>query len=172
MRRALLVLGLVLSVGVNLGLIGAAALRQRRLDREAPPRERLREMLREPLRERLGPPGAHLADRLRLEGDVRERFLVRQRELAAKVRELRPRIGDLERELRRELAAAEPDRTRIDAIPGELAALQSALDRAFAESVLATREILDGDAEREYVRFVERFPGPRRGFGDGRPPRD
>ena len=169
MKRGLLVLALVLSVGMNLGLLGAAVVRHRRFDHGDWERDRFRDRFRDGVPGRFDDPGARLADRLRLEGDVRQRFLARQSELAGKARELRPRIADLERELRRELVAAEPDRERVAAIPGELAAAQSELERAFAESVLATREVLDGDAERDYLKFVERFPGARRPFAEGRP---
>ena len=170
MKRGLLVLALVLSVGVNLGLLGAAVMRHRRSDHGDWMHDRFRDRVREGEGGRFGDPGARLADRLHLEGDVRQRFLARQRELAAKARELRPRIGELERELRRELTSPEPDRERVAAIPGELAAAQSELERAFADSVLQTRELLDGEAEREYLRFVERFPGSRRPFQEGPPP--
>ena len=159
MKRFWLVLALVLSLGVNLGLVGAAFLRQRAADRFA--RE-------------LGPggdPGVRLADRLELEGDVRVRFLAQQRELAEAVRELRPRVGRLERQLRHDLIARSPERARVEATQRELAEASQELERAFVENVLATREILDGRAERDYLRFVERFPGARRAFGADREPR-
>jgi len=171
-KRGLVVLALVLSVGINLGLVGFALVRHHGFGHRGAHGERWRDIPRESGRDRFADPGARLADRLGLEGDVRERFLAGQRELAGRARELRPRIADLERELRRELIAPAPDRERVAAIPGELAAAQSELERAFAGSVLATREILDGDAERDYLRFVERFPGARRPFTEGRPPRD
>jgi hypothetical protein len=180
-RRGWLVLALILSLGVNFGLVGAALLRHHGGGRfgggegfeRGDFRERMRERMgaepREPRHDPLRDPGVRLADRFHLEGDVRERFLARQRELAEKVRELRPRIAGLERELREEIVAKNPDRARIEAIPAELAAATSELERAFAGSVLATRELLSGDAEREYLRFVEHFPGARRGrFDDDR----
>jgi hypothetical protein len=156
MKRFWLVLALVLSLGVNLGLVGAALLRQRAADRFAG----------EP-----GPggdPGVRLADRLELEGDIRERFLEQQRELADAVRELRPRIGRLDRELRLELVSRSPERAKVEAARRALADATEALDRAFTENVLATREILDGRAERDYLRFIERFPGRRRALGGER----
>jgi hypothetical protein len=156
--RPWLVVGLVLSLGVNIGLVGSMLLRGRtegRMARDFEPG---------------GDPGVRLADRLALEGDVRERFLARQRRLAGEVRELRPRIGRLERELRHELVAREPDRARVEAVGRELAELTSAIDRAFVENVFDTREILDGRAEREFLRFIERFPGLRRAMS--REPRD
>jgi hypothetical protein len=160
---------------VNLGLVGAALLRHHGGGRfggrpgfeRGDLGERMRERIGEERRDPFGAPGVRLAERLHLEGDVREGFLDRQRELSEKVRELRPRIAELERELRREIVAGNPDRARIAAIPAELAAATAELERAFAESVLETRELLHGDAERDYLRFVEHFPGARRGRPDG-----
>ena len=86
MTRPWLVLGLVLSLGVNVGLVGSMLLRERSAGRMA------RDFGHG------GDPGVRLADRLALEGEVRERFLARQRRLADEVRELRPRIGRLERD--------------------------------------------------------------------------
>jgi Spy/CpxP family protein refolding chaperone len=160
LKRSGLVLALLLSLGVNVGLLGAAFLRQRSLPRWHDARDAGHD------------PGERLAERLRLEGETRERFLAEQRGLAETVRELRPRIGRAEHAMRAELVARSPDRARIDSIREELAAARGELELAFAESVLRTREILEGRAESEYLRFVERFPGGRRGFADDRrPPR-
>jgi hypothetical protein len=156
-KRSWWALALVLSLGVNVGLVGMMLWRHRAVDRWTESRA-------------AGDhdPGARLADRLRLRGDVRERFLARQRELAGTVRELRPRIVRLEGALRRELVAPSPDRERVAAIHGELAEATRALENAFTDNVLDTREILDGRAEREFLRFVERFPGARRFAGGER----
>ncbi len=158
-RRSLVGLALVLSIGVNVGFAATAFLRHRVIERirEGPP----------PGRE----PGEFLADRLDLDPATRARFLARQRELARTVRELRPRVGDLERDLRAELVSDAPDRARIASLQDDLAAVARELDRAFTDAVLDSREILDGPAERRYLRFVERFPGARRPFVDGGPPR-
>lgn len=159
MKRFWVVLALVLSLGVNVGLIGAALLRERMIDRFQ------RELAPG------GDPGLRLADRLELAGETRTRFLAQQRRLADAVRELRPKIGELERRLRRELVAPAPDRARVEEISRALGEATLALDRAFIDNVLATREILDGRAERDFLRFVERFPGARRALGGDRPPR-
>ncbi len=155
-RRHWVIVALVLSLGVNLGLVGAAWLRHRAPGREAPQFDPGAE------------PGLRLADRLELEGGTRERFLALQRELVETARELRPRIARLERELRVELVAERPERQRIDSVRDQLGQASQELDRAFVENVLATREVLDGDAERAYLRFVERFPSARRALGSDR----
>ena len=152
MKRGWLVVALLASLGLNLGLVGVQIARARAAaawsgDRGEPG----------------GPdPGARLADRLRLEGGERERFLRLQRRLAETVREERGQIGRLRHELRGELIAPRPDRGRIDDLLAGVAAHQEVLDRAFADSVLESRQQLSGRALEAYLRFVERFaqPGP------------
>ena len=92
MRRNWLFLALLLSVGLNCGLLGMGLARHRmqsadRLRDERPP----------------GRDGALLADRLALEGEARERFMRLQRELAERVHAGRQQIDDARRDLRREL---------------------------------------------------------------------
>lgn len=151
MRRGWLVVALLASLGLNLGLVGVQLLRARLPAASGGERPELG-----------GPdPGARLAERLRLEGDERERFLGLQRRLAQAVREERGRIGRLRHELRAELIATEPDRARVDRLLDEIAAHQRALDRAFADNVLDSRGQLSGRALRAYLVFVERFAQQR-----------
>lgn len=160
MKRNLLFLALLLSVGINCGLLGMGIARHRLLsaarDAEDRPPER---------DGREGREGARLADRLELTGEARESFLRLMRELAVRVHDGRRQIDEARRELRHELTSAAPDRARIDGLLSALAREQDALDRALVANVYAARELLDGPAEREYLRFVERFgaavAGPR-----------
>jgi len=152
-RRHWIFLALLLSVGVNCGLVGMGIARHRmELQRERDPRPPGRE-------------GVRLADRLALAGEARESFLRLQRELGERVHAGRRQIDEARRELRRELTSREPDRERVEALLGRLNRAQDALDRAFVANVLAARDVLEGRAEREYLQFVERFgaavAGPR-----------
>lgn len=181
MRRNWLFLALLLSVGLNCGFLGMGLMRHRmlapadrdRFDRSDPsnrsdrsdrfdPSDRAEHGERPPGRQ-----GARLADRLELEGEQRERFLGLQRTLAETVHAGRLRIDEARHDLRRELISPQPDRIRIEALLGDIVREQEILDRALVENVLAARELLDGPAEREYLRFVERFGGA---FAGGRPP--
>lgn len=167
MKRNLLFLALLLSVGINCGLLGMGIARHRLSQRmsqdarEAADRPPGREGRAGPA----GPEGARLADRLALTGEAREEFLRLQRELAERVRAGRRQIDDARRELRHELTSAAPDRARVEVLLAGIAREQDALDRALVANVYAARELLDGPAEREYLRFVERFgaavAGPR-----------
>ncbi|MEO7795850.1 MAG: periplasmic heavy metal sensor [Thermoanaerobaculia bacterium] len=170
MRRNWIFLALLLSVGVNCGLLGMGIARHRMLA------ERAREHSDRPP----GRDGARLADRLELTGSARESFLRLQRELAERVHAGRRRIDDARRDLRLELISPEPDRARVEALLAGVLREQEALDRALVANVFAAREVLDGPAEREYLRFVERFgsavagprpPGPPLPPGEGLRPR-
>jgi hypothetical protein len=157
-RRGWLLLALLLSLGVNLGLIAGAVARRRAIDRwEAVRTGEWR------------PPegvGRRLADRLDLEAGERERFVAVQRRLVESTITGRRRIAELRFELRGELLAERPDRARIDALLDELAGAEASLDRAFAESVLESRAILGERRAEAYLRILERF-APGRG---GPPP--
>lgn len=161
MRRGWLVVALLLSLGVNLGLVGAAVVRRHALERW----ERIR------MGEERPPEGfgRRIAERLDLGEAERERFVAVQRALVERTAEGRRRIGELRRELRRELLAAAPDRPRIDALLDELGREEAALNRAFVDSVLDSREVLGARRTEAYLRFLERFaPGP----GGPPPPRE
>ena len=187
MRRNWLFLALLLSVGLNCGLLGMGIMRHRMLaladrsdrsdrfdpsdrfdrsdrsDRSDPSdrADRTAHGERPPGRQ-----GARLADRLELEGEQRERFLELQRTLAETVHAGRLRIDDSRRELRRELTSPDPDRDRVETLLNGIGKEQDALDRALVDNVFAARELLEGPAEREYLRFVERFGGA---FAGSRP---
>lgn len=154
MKRGWLVVALLLSLGANLGLLAGALARRRALDRweavragEARPPEAV---------------GLRLAARLGLEAGERERFLAVQRRLVERTLDGRRRIAGLRTELRAELSAERPGRAELDALLAALAAEEAALDRAFAESVLESREVLGARRTADYLRFLERF-APGRG---------
>lgn len=153
MRRNWIFLALLLSVGVNCGLLGMGIARHRM--RAAEPRDD-----RPGIRDgRDGRDGSRLADRLELTGEERESFLRLQRELGDRVRDGRRQIDEARRELRQELTSPAPDAARIEQLLLVIHREQDALDRALVANVLATRELLDSPAEREYLLFVERFGG-------------
>jgi Spy/CpxP family protein refolding chaperone len=156
-KRGWLVVALLLSLGVNLGLVGVAVARRAGFERwermqrgEAPPPEAL---------------GRRLAERLGVPEARRERFLAIQRQLVERTVEVRREVMRVRLALRRELLAPQPDRARVDALLAELAEREAALNRAFVTSVLDSRELLAGRELELYLRFLERA-GPG-GFGRG-----
>ncbi len=146
MKRYALAIALLLSLGVNVGLLGVQVLRARAAERW----DRGARWSEEGIGERL-------ARRLDLAGDERERFLAQQRKLGRSVLEGRRRVHASREALRAELIAPKPDRARVEALLAEVATAQAAIDRAFADNVLESRELLSGPSERAYLRFVERF---------------
>jgi len=165
-KRGWLVVALLLSLGVNLGLVGVAVARRAvdaRWERaargaaEMPPPERL---------------GRRLADRLGVAQGRREAFLAVQRRLAERTATERRELVRVRLALRRELLAPQPDRDRIATLLDELGERERALNRALVDSVLESRATLDGRELELYLRFLERAGpppggGPRRRFGPG-----
>lgn len=197
MRRWGLWILLVLSLGVNLGVLLTLAVEGRPAG-EAPgegvaevdvpevdvPEGKVREgeLLGGDAPERPRGRGMRmlrvLADRLELQGEERERFLTLQRSFLRTGGQARHRRLLLQRQLRRELTGPEPDRRRIGELIDELVSTQRTLERSLAESVLETRELLGPDRERGYLVFLERLRrrmdgppgrGGRPGHGPGGP---
>ncbi len=122
-----------------------------------------------------GPPLGRLADELGLAGESRQRFLAIQRRFFLQVAAQRRERRQLTRELQDELTAAAPDRARVGALVDRLAAIYAASERATVDTILDTRELLDGEQLRLYLRFLGRLraadpdrPGP--GAGPARRP--
>ena len=153
MRRWGLAIALLLSLGMNVGIL---AMLWTGKARGRPWMER----------PRAEAPIANLerfADRLELEGETRRRFLEIQRRFFETTREERRRLQGLRAELRRALTARDPDRAAVDRILAEIAAVQPKLDRALADNVLATRELLAPAQERRFLRHLAFLLRPRAG---------
>ena len=112
-----------------------------------------------------------LADRLRLRGQQRERFLDAQRRFFTEVTARRVELATLRRELRRQLTSPSPDRQRMRRILERSGRATAELDAAFAQNVLTVRRILGPRQQQAYFRFLERLrdgmelrnrPGERR----------
>jgi hypothetical protein len=97
---------------------------------------------------------------------VRERFFTLQLQMITAMRDGRWRIQRLRREVRVEMQSGRPDRDKIEARLAEIQSAQLALERQTVRTILDTREILDGEAERQYLEFITRL---RLGAGEGKP---
>jgi heavy-metal resistance protein len=155
MRRWWLVIALLLSVGLNVGILAAIAARRAA---EPPPA-----MDRGPRPEMANPGGdplpklPRLADHLGLEGEERRKFLDIQWNLYQETSRLRLQLGEVHREIRRELTRPEPDRGQLDRLLNESARIYLALERSLIKNVLATRELLDSEQERQYMALIGRL---------------
>lgn len=170
MKRWWLVIALLLSLGLNVGILLTLA-----VDRHATAGHPAWWGRGRPGMERPGPPGGErpgsprlerLAGELGLQGEARERFVAIQRHFfEAAVAAHRRRMG-LQRQLREELTAPAPDRQRVEKLVEALGENQLAFEKAFTASVLDTRELLDPEQERRYLRFLGRLRGV---LGEGPP---
>lgn len=148
MKRWGLVIALLLSLGANVGILATFAFLRARppLRQPAAPVEANRQIQR-------------LADRLGLEGETRRRFVLRQRQFFEETAGLRREIGDVNRELRREITRTAPDPQRIDRLIAESAATFAALEKAMVDHVRESRALLDPGQERKFLNFVKRLRG-------------
>jgi len=155
-RRWLVPLALLLSVGVNLGILATLGLQHWRGGHEPPPGP--------PPEEGAPPPGelegrrpnvGPLADRLGLVGEPRHRFIEMQERFVAGMRERRFELQSLQGALRAELVAERPDRARVEELTTRLGNAYAQLDRSLAENILASRELLTVQQQRQFLRFVE-----------------
>ena len=171
MKRWWIVIALLLSLGVNVGLLAAVVARRLSPGPDGRPGIEAGPGPEGPGPQRQGRPGSaegppenvtparlvRLADHLGLEGEVRRQFLDVQWRFFEKTARLRFRQGEVHRELRRFVARGEPDRQRIDALLDESARLHRGLEEALVESVVESRAILPPREEREYLSLVGRL---------------
>ena len=169
MKRGWIWVAVLLSVGVNIGVlatIGVSRTRtQARWDR---PRDR-----------EVPQPAERLANHLQLEGDEKDRFLEIQQGLFRTVRRHQQELADLRSRIRRELMRDTPDPVEMDRLLDQVGTIHLSLDRAMVESVLASRGILTPEQRRRYFQVLERIqrasgwagrPDGTRGRPDRRPP--
>lgn len=169
MKRWWLVIVLLLSLGLNVGILAAVA--ARRLGPGGPgakaaggPNQQADPLPRLP----------QLANRLGLEGEERRKFLDIQWNLYQETSHLRLQLGETHRNLRHELIQPQPDKARVDALLEESSRTYLALEKSLVANVLATRDLLGSDKEKQYLRLIGqlRIPnpggfGPNAGLGGG-----
>ena len=165
MKQWWLVMALLLSVGINIGIL---------LGRDRSGRAPVGEPV--PSGDAVarvgdvspGPPAGarrdraprfiyRLADELRLEGEAREAFIARQRRFLEETLAARTRFAELQGTLRRELLGPEANRDEADALLDELGTAHAQIERAFVENLFDVRELLSPGQQRRYLRFLGRF---------------
>lgn len=171
MKRPWLVIALLLSVGINIGILAMIGTAQGRQHR---PYQDLHSQNREGPDRHL-PPVEKLAERLGLGGDDRDRFIEQQQVFFDVYQEIRQELTMVRQSLRGEVGAAAPDEEHIEGLLAETARLTAELNRAFVDNVLSTRDLLDERQEKAYFSMLERLRerGERRWQrGDGPRGRD
>ena len=154
MKRLFLPLLLVLSLGVNIGLVvdqlagsdrpeDAQATSGETTDRPLPPR----------LQRRL----ERMAGDLSLEGEARERFLELQRQFFARTIDSTEKARSARRELRQVLLSEMPNRARAEELLRQAGAAQTAVEVAFVDNFFETRALLESPEQlRRFQRFMRR----------------
>jgi Spy/CpxP family protein refolding chaperone len=105
-------------------------------------------------------------DRMGLSPEQRAEFVELQRELGRRVRTSQPRMQEARMALYRELSAPRPDRAVIERQIVFLGRASAQLERAFAETALRSRDLLDPEQERMYLQFLSRRLRAARAAGD------
>ncbi len=156
MKRWWLVIVLLLSLGVNVGLLASRPWRGPGASGERPGESPAVRPADRPPRFAL-----RMADELRLRGERRAAFLERQRLFLDETLAARERFGSLQAELRRQLIAAEPDREAVDELLEQIAAAHVELERAFVGNLLDSRELLGPERERRFLRLLQQLRSSR-----------
>ena len=161
MKRWWIVIALLLSVGVNLGVLAALA-----VDRFGP-RENRRPQ-RPPYERFDGVRDAgDLARGVGMDPESTRRFRGLHQEFFESAHERRRQSMELRRELLRELTATAPDRSHIEELLEQIAGLELELEKAMVDTTLKAREMLEGEAQEHYLRFLT---SRLMRVGGGRPP--
>ena len=167
MKRGWIWVALLLSVGINIGVLATiGASRVRREARSERPRD-----------PGGSPPFERMANHLQLEGGEREEFIEIQQRLFRAVRQHQVSLHELRGELRREVMGETPEPAKVDGLLAEIGDTHMDLDRLMVESVLASRQILTPKQQKRYFQILERIQeatrrsGPRGGRHHGRPAR-
>jgi hypothetical protein len=171
-----LVIGLLLSVGLNVGILAAIGVRRA----TAPERPAAQEQgpgqgqgpanpanpanANDPV-----PRLTRLADRLKLEGETRRKFIDIQWNLYQETTRLRLDLGEIHRSLRREMTLPNPDRPRVDALLADSSRTYLALEKSLVDNVFTTRALLGPEKEAEYLKVVGRLRLPNPGPGISNP---
>lgn len=155
MKRWWLVIALMLSLGVNAGIL-ASRLVPPKAEPEAAAASAGEPADATPQRS-IPARVFRLADELGLEGARREEFVDLQRRFFSATLEARARLRRSQLRLRQELTAPAPDRRAVDEALEEMAAARGDLERAFVDNLLASRELLDSQQTRRYLRFLGRL---------------
>ena len=168
MKRPWLIIALLLSVGINIGVLATIGVARAR-----GPRPMQRDFERS---ERLGRDRGEMIERivrgLELEGESRAIFVEQHQRFFERLQSAQRAMKETRHELRAEVGSPEPSRERIDQLLEESARLQAELDRAFVDNVLATRQILSPRQQRAYLGILGRLRdhGDRRRSANGRRP--
>jgi hypothetical protein len=167
-KRWWLVIALLLSLGVNAGiLVTLMAHRWGVKQAQKAPAEKPFPL---PNGQEGGQPQKiiRLADQLGLEGDLRHRFISLQGSFFAETLRLRTEQAEVQRELRREVASPSPNQARIDSMVQESGRIFLGLQQALVKNVLDSRRLLNPEQDRKFLKILARLRPGNGGLGGGK----
>lgn len=149
MRRAGLVMALLLSVGINLGLVLSALLATARSS-DSRPASHSGTFIE-------GGRLPRLADELGLAGEGRQRFIARHQRYFNEARQPREKLRELRAALSQELFANPVDEAKVDALVKSIHQELTRFDELTVRLVLDVRLLLPADRQDTYRSFVDRL---------------
>jgi len=167
MKRSWVWVALLLSVGINIGIlatVGVSRVRREARSERSPDQNG-------------APPFERIANHLQLEGEEREEFIEIQKRLFRASRQHQEALHQLRAELRHEVMSDSPKPAKVDELLADIGETHKDLNRLMVESVLASRKIMTPEQQRRYVQILERIQdgsrrfGSRGGMSPGRPDR-
>ena len=146
MKRWWLVIVLLLSLGINAGILAALAVGkfQGRVEPRRSPVP-----FEGPMHD-----ARNLARGVGLDTEGSARFRELHREFFETAREQRRNSMGLRRELLSEVTADDPDRDEIEAILRRISESELEMERALVDTMLDARDILDENQEKRYLHFL------------------
>ena len=153
MKRWWILIALLLSLGINIGLLAGRAFQPRPT---ADGGER-GDVPERPRGDRLPPVVHRMADELGLGGKKRRAFIEIQRDFFEQTLSARGRMARIQGRVRGEVTSGDPNRETLDALLVELSEAHIDLERAFVYNLLDSRELLDAGQERRFMRFLHRM---------------
>lgn len=160
MRRWIPVVLLLLSVGLNIGLLAQRGRekRERQERREArlearqnPGSAESRAARERPMLKRLL---ARMVEEVGVQGEQRGKFVAIQESFFDRTLATREKLRQGQRALRDNLSSPQPDRGLAESQAAGIAAAQKEIEAAFIESFFATSAILDPEQRQRYSKLV------------------
>jgi len=181
-KRWWLMIALLLSLGVNLGILATLAVDRREAPPppvEPPPPETLEPERpdfpdEEAMARHLPRIFERMADELGLEGEPREKFIAAQRRFLEGMIRTRVQVARIQAQVRREMIAAEPDRAELERLIKELGRAHAEHENVLVANVLESRAMLGPEQQQRYLAMLARLRRMQPGHGpppwaEGRP---
>lgn len=158
MKRWWLVILLLLSVGVNAGLLAQRGRAEEKRERREAGRRGDRDARGDKGEQARPPRLTRLLDRMveqvGVEGEQRQKFVALHESFFERTLATRERLRQSQKALRDNLASPAPDRALADSQAAEIAAAQKEIEAAFIDNFFAAGALLDEGQKARYSHLV------------------